>query len=45
MADPGSDNENVSPTADQRAQAARIARELASLARTGVALPGTLAAG
>ena len=43
MKDPGCDNENVSPTPDQRAQATRIARELAGLARTGFALPGTLA--
>ncbi|HUZ26257.1 MAG TPA: DUF6788 family protein [Streptosporangiaceae bacterium] len=43
MRDPGCDNENVSPTPAQRAQATRIARELAGLARTGFALPGTLA--
>jgi hypothetical protein len=34
------DNENVSPTLAQQAQARRIARELAAL---GSALPGTLA--
>ena len=34
------DNQNVSPTPAQQAQAARIARELAAL---GFALPGTLA--
>jgi hypothetical protein len=39
----GCDNENVSPTPAQRAQAARIAAELAGLASTGLALPGTLA--
>ncbi len=38
--DAGSENENVSPTPAQQAQAARIARELATL---GFALPGTLA--
>ena len=43
MRDPGCDNENVSPTPAQRAQAARLARELAGLASTGFALPGTLA--
>jgi hypothetical protein len=43
MRDPRCDNENVSPTPAQRAQATRIARELARLARTGFALPGTLA--
>ena len=43
MMDPGCDNENVSPTPAQQAQAARIARELADLASTGFALPGTLA--
>ena len=40
MRDPGCDNQNVSPTPAQQAQAARIARELAAL---GFALPGTLA--
>ena len=40
MGDPGCDNENVPPTPAQKAQAARIARELAAL---GFALPGTLA--
>ena len=40
---PGCDNQNVSPTPAQRARAARIARELAALARTGFALPGTVA--
>jgi hypothetical protein len=43
MRDPGCDNQNVSPTRAQQAQAARIAAEIASLARTGFALPGTLA--
>jgi hypothetical protein len=38
--DPGCDNENVSPTPAQQAQARRIARELAGLS---FALPGTLA--
>jgi hypothetical protein len=38
--DPGCDNGGVSPTPAQRAQAARIAAELAAL---GFALPGTLA--
>ena len=38
--DPGCDNGGVSPTPAQRAQARRIARELAAL---GFALPGTLA--
>ena len=38
--DPSCDNGGVSPTPAQRAQAARIARELAVL---GFALPGTLA--
>ena len=38
--DPGCDNDNVSPTPAQQAQAARIAAELAAL---GFALPGTLA--
>jgi hypothetical protein len=37
---PGCDNDHVSPTPAQRAQARRIARELAAL---GFALPGTLA--
>jgi len=40
MRDPGCDNDNVSPTPAQQAQAARIARDLAAL---GFALPGTLA--
>ena len=40
MRDPGCDNQNVSPTRAQQAQAARIAAELAAL---GFALPGTLA--
>ena len=40
MGDAGSENENVPPTPAQQAQAARIARELATL---GFALPGTLA--
>jgi hypothetical protein len=38
--EPRRDNENVPPTPAQRAQARRIARELAAL---GFALPGTLA--
>jgi hypothetical protein len=38
--DPGCENENMSPTPAQQAQAARIARELTAL---GLALPGTLA--
>ena len=38
--EPRRDNENVSPTKAQQAQAARIAGELAAL---GFALPGTLA--
>ena len=40
MTDPGCDNQNVSPTPAQQAQARRIARELSAL---GFALPGTLA--
>jgi hypothetical protein len=40
MRDPGCENEGVSPTPAQHAQARRIARELAAL---GLALPGTLA--
>ena len=40
MRDPGCDNDNVSPTPAQQAQATRIAAELAAL---GFALPGTLA--
>ncbi|MGE5289370.1 MAG: DUF6788 family protein [Micromonosporaceae bacterium] len=40
MPDSRCDNDNVSPTPAQRAQARRIARELAGL---GFALPGTLA--
>jgi hypothetical protein len=43
MRDPGCDNQNVSPTRDQQAQAARIAAEIAGLASTGFTLPGTLA--
>jgi Family of unknown function (DUF6788) len=43
MKDLGCDNQNVSPTPAQRARATRIARELAALARTGFALPGTVA--
>jgi hypothetical protein len=38
--DPGCEDKGVSPTPAQQAQAARIARELATL---GFALPGTLA--
>ena len=42
--DPGCDNENVSPTPAQQAQAARIAAEIAArLADVNFALPGTLA--
>jgi hypothetical protein len=40
MRDPGCDNQNVSPTPAQQAQAARITAEIAAL---GFALPGTLA--
>ena len=40
MRDPGCDNDNVSPTSAQHAQATRIAAEIAAL---GFALPGTLA--
>ena len=43
MRDPGCDNQNVSPTPVQQARAARIADQIAGLARTGFALPGTLA--
>ena len=43
MRDPGCDNQNVSPTPAQQARAARIADQIAGLARTGFALPGTLA--
>ena len=43
MRDPGCENDNVSPTPAQQAQAARIAAEIAALAKTGFALPGTLA--
>jgi hypothetical protein len=44
MRDPGCDNQNVSPTPAQQAQAARIAAEItARLADTAFALPGTLA--
>jgi hypothetical protein len=43
MRDPGCENGNVSPTQAQQAQAARIAAEIADLARTGFTLPGTLA--
>ena len=42
--DPGCDNDSVSPTPDQQAQAARIAAEItARLAAVTFALPGTLA--
>jgi hypothetical protein len=42
--DPGSENENVSPTPDQQAQAARLAAEItARLAGAAFALPGTVA--
>ncbi len=40
MRDPGCDNDNVSPTPAQQAQATRIAAEIAAL---GFTLPGTLA--
>jgi hypothetical protein len=44
MRDPGCDNQNVSPTPDQHAQARRIAAEIAArLADLTYALPGTLA--
>ena len=44
MRDPGCENENVSPTPAQQAQAARLAAELAArLADVSFALPGTLA--
>ena len=43
MRDPGCENDTVSPTPAQQAQAARIAAEIAALAKTGFALPGTLA--
>ena len=43
MTDPRATMDSVSPTRRQQAQAARIAAEIASLARTGFALPGTLA--
>jgi len=43
MRDPGCENDNVSPTPAQHAQAARIAAEItAGLAQAGFALPGTL---
>jgi hypothetical protein len=41
--DPGCDNDTVSPTPAQQAQAARIAAQIVGRARTGFALPGTLA--
>jgi hypothetical protein len=42
--DPGSENENVSPTPDQQAHAARLAAQItACLAGAAFALPGTLA--
>ena len=37
------DNESVSPTPAQQARASAIAAEIAALAATGFALPGTLA--
>ena len=43
MRDPGCDNDNVSPTPAQQARAAAIAAQIADLASTGFALPGTLA--
>jgi hypothetical protein len=43
MRDPGCDNGNVPPTPAQQARAAEIAAEIAALASTGFALPGTLA--
>ena len=43
--DPGCDNDSVSPTPDQQAQAARLAAEItARLADAAFALPGTIAA-
>jgi hypothetical protein len=42
MRDPGCENESVSPTPAQQAQARRIARELAETAQAGFILPGTL---
>ena len=41
--DPGCENDNVSPTPAQQARAAAIAAQIAGLASTGFALPGTLA--
>jgi hypothetical protein len=43
MRDPGCENGNVSPTPAQQARAAAIAAQIAELASTGFALPGTLA--
>jgi hypothetical protein len=44
MRDPGCDNDSVSPTPDQQAQAARIAAEItARLEDLAFALPGTVA--
>jgi hypothetical protein len=43
MADPGCDNEGVSPTPAQHARAAAIADQIAGLVKTGFSLPGTLA--
>jgi hypothetical protein len=44
MRDPGCDNQNVSPTPAQQAQAARITAEItARIAGLAYALPGTLA--
>jgi hypothetical protein len=41
--DPGCENKDVSPTPAQHARAAAIAAEIAALATTGFALPGTIA--
>ena len=41
--DPGCENGSVSPTPAQQARAAAIAAQIADLASTGFALPGTLA--
>jgi hypothetical protein len=42
-ADPGCENENVSPTPAQQARAAAIAAQIAeALAQAGFILPGTL---
>jgi hypothetical protein len=41
--DPGCENKDVSPTPAQHARATAIAAEIAALATTGFALPGTIA--